>query len=285
MKILLILLIAFAILWFVRRVVNKFKVPKIGSMALFSGGVKCGKTTLAVATALSEYRARCRKVKRVNFFRKIFKKPLLEMPLLYSNIPLSVPYVPVTEDLLLRKKRFAYNCVVYIGEASLVADSQMVANMVLNERLLLFNKLIGHETKGGCLIYDTQCVSDCHYSIKRCLSEYIYVHHLVKWIPFFLIAYVQECRYSDDNSTITAQSEDVENTLRKVIFRKKVWKAFDCYCYSSFTDDLPVEDTVVNATTLKAGDIVSFRKSRLKGNVDINNLEIGGVKHYAKKKY
>ena len=264
---------------------NKFKVPKIGSMALFSGGVKCGKTTLAVATALSEYRARCRKVKRVNFFRKIFKKPLLEMPLLYSNIPLSVPYVPVTEDLLLRKKRFAYNCVVYIGEASLVADSQMVANMVLNERLLLFNKLIGHETKGGCLIYDTQCVSDCHYSIKRCLSEYIYVHHLVKWIPFFLIAYVQECRYSDDNSTITAQSEDVENTLRKVIFRKKVWKTFDCYCYSSFTDDLPVEDKVVNATTLKAGNIVSFRKSRLNGNVDINNLEIKGVKSYAKKKY
>lgn len=285
MKILLYLLVVLAILWFVRRIMNKFKVPKIGSMALFSGGVKCGKTTLAVATALSEYRARCRKVKRVNFFRKIFKKPLLEMPLLYSNIPLSVPYVPVTEDLLLRKKRFAYNCVVYIGEASLVADSQMVANMVLNERLLLFNKLIGHETKGGCLIYDTQCVADCHYSIKRCLSEYIYVHHLVKWIPFFLIAYVQECRYSDDNSTVTAQSEDVENSLRKVIFRKKVWNTFDCYCYSSFTDDLPVENNVVNATTLKAGNIVSFRKSRLNGNVDINNLEIKGVNFYAKKKY
>ena len=90
---------------------------------------------------------------------------------------------------------------------------------------------------------------------------------------------------SDDNSTITAQSEDVENTLRKVIFRKKVWKTFDCYCYSSLTDDLPVEDKVVNAPTLKACDIVSFRKSRLNGNVDINNLEIKGVKPYAKKKY
>lgn len=285
MKILLCLLVALAILWFVRRIMNKFKVPKVGSMVLFSGGVKCGKTSLALATALSEYRARCRKVKRVNFFRKVFKKPLLEMPLLYSNIPLIVPYVPVTEDLLLRKKRFAYNCVVYIGEASLVADSMMCKDLELNERLLLFNKLIGHETKGGCLIYDSQCVGDVHYSIKRCLSEYIYVHHLVKWIPFFLIAYVQECRYSDDNSTITAQSEDVENTLRRVIFRKKVWKTFDCYCYSSLTDDLPVEDTVTNASTLKAYDIVSFKKSRLNCNVDINNLENKGVKFYAKKKY
>lgn len=285
MKILLYLLVALAILWFVRKIMNKFKVPKIGSMVLFSGGVKCGKTSLALATAFSEYRARCRKVKRVNFFRKIFKKPLLEMPLLYSNIPLSVPYVPVTEDLLLRKKRFAYNCVVYIGEASLVADSMMCKDMELNERLLLFNKLIGHETKGGCLVYDSQCVGDVHFSIKRCLSEYIYVHHLVKWIPFFLIAYVQECRYSDDNSTITAQSEDVENTLRKVIFRKKVWKTFDCYCYSSLTDDLPVEDNVTNSSTLKAYNIVSFKKSRLKGNVDIDNLENKGVKFYAKKKY
>lgn len=285
MKILLYLLVVLAILWFVRRIMNKFKVPKVGSMVLFSGGVKCGKTSLALATAFSEYRARCRKVKRVNFFRKIFKKPLLEMPLLYSNIPLSVPYVPVTEDLLLRKKRFAYNCVVYIGEASLVADSQMCKDLELNERLLLFNKLIGHETKGGCLIYDSQCVGDVHYSIKRCLSEYIYVHHLVKWIPFFLVAYVQECRYSDDNSTITAQSEDIENTLRKVIFRKKVWKTFDCYCYSSLTDDLPVEDNVTNSSTLKAYDIVSFKKSRLKGNVDIDNLENKGVKFYEKKKY
>lgn len=287
-KILVWLFIVALVYWFVRKIINKFKVPKIGSMALFSGGVKCGKTTLAVATAMSEYRARCRKVKFKNFFRKIFRKPLLEMPLLYSNIPLSVPYVPVTEDLLLRKKRFAYNCVVYIGEASLVADSQMVADLKLNERLLLFNKLIGHETKGGCLIYDTQCVSDCHYSIKRCLSEYIYVHHLVKWIPFFLIAYVQECRYSDDNSTITAQSEDVENTLRKVIFRKRVWKTFDCYCYSSLTDNLPVEKNEISATSLKATNIVSFRKSRLYGGVETTKpkktIKYSGG-YYAKKKY
>ena len=64
-------------------------------------------------------------------------------------------YVPLTDDLLLRKKRFVYGSVIYVQEASLVADSQLIRDMDINERLMLFNKLIGHETKGGVIIYDT----------------------------------------------------------------------------------------------------------------------------------
>lgn len=251
-----------------RWIMSKFKVPKIGAMALVSGGVKCGKSTLSVAIVMSEYKKRTRRIKFRNFFRKMFGKPLQELPLIYSNIPLGVPYVELTDDLLLRKKRFVYGSVIYCCEASLVADSQLFKDMELNERLLLFNKLIGHETKGGCVIYDTQCIGDCHYSIKRCLSEYIYVHHLTKWIPFFLLAHVQECRYSDDKSTINVQDEDVENKLRRVIVPKSTWKKFDCYCYSSLTDDLPIENKVVKACDLKARKILSFKKSRLLGGVD-----------------
>lgn len=249
----------------VRWIMSKFKTPKVGAMALVSGGVKCGKSTLSVAIAISEFRKRTKRIKFANFFRKIFKKELLELPLLYSNVPLSVPYVPVTTDLLTRKKRFVYGSVIYICEASLVADSQLIKNADLNEQLLLFNKLIGHSTKGGCIIYDTQCISDVHYSIKRCLSEYFYVHHLTKWIPFFLLAYVQECRYSDDKSTITISDDDVEQKLRRVIIPKSTWKKFDCYCYSVLTDHLQEEKNVVVAESLKAENIVSFKQSRLKG--------------------
>lgn len=266
-SVVILLLIGLGIFLF-RWIMSKFKVPKVGAMALVSGGVKCGKSTLSVAIVLSEYRKRTRRIKFRNFFRKMFGKPLQELPLIYSNIPLGVPYVELTDDLLLRKKRFVYGSVIYCCEASLVADSQLFKNMELNERLLLFNKLIGHETKGGCVIYDTQCIGDCHYSIKRCLSEYIYVHHLTKWLPFFLLAYVQECRYSDDKSTINVNDEDVENKLRRVILRKSTWKKFDCYCYSSLTDDLPVENNVVVASDLKARKILSFKKSRLLGGVE-----------------
>lgn len=272
MKKILIVFIIFACLFVLNKILKKFKVPKIGSFALVTGGVKCGKSTLSVSIAISEHKARVRKTKIHNFFAKLFKKPLKDLPLLYSNVPLACPYVEITDELLLRKKRFVYNSVIYIQEASLVADSQLLKDKDINERLLLFNKLIGHETLGGCLIYDTQCISDLHYSMKRCLSEYIYIHHLTKWLPFILVAYVEENRYSDDGSVISTQNEDIEHKLRKVIISKRNWKYFDAYCYSCLTDDLAVEKNVINNTIqtkdLKAHRIFSFRQNFNKVGVE-----------------
>lgn len=273
MKYIIYLILICVVIHFVNKFLSRYKLPKVGSLALVSGGVKAGKTTFGVALAIREYRSRVRSVKINNFFRKLFKKPLRELPLLYSNIPLKMQYVPLTKDLLMRRCRFVYGSVIYVSECSLVADSQLVKNPILNEDLLYFNKLIGHETKGGCIIYDTQSVADCHYSIKRCLSEYFYVHHMVKWIPFFLVAYVQECRYSEDNSTISVSTDDIELHLRKVIIRKSVWKKFDCYCYSLLTDNLPVTDNVTIAEDLKCGNIVSFKDS-LKNRIGgVNNAK------------
>ena len=148
-----------------------------------------------------------------------------------------------------------------MNEASLVADSQLFRDMELNERLMLFNKLFGHETLGGMCIYDTQAIVDLHYSIRRCLSEYFYIHHLNKLIPFFLVAEVREERYCEDNSSINTYENDVEDCLKKVIIPKKIWKKFDAYCFSYLTDDLPVADNIiVGAKDLKAKDIVSFRE-------------------------
>lgn len=240
-------------------IIRKFKFPKVGAMAMITGGVKCGKSTFAVGLVMSEYRRRRRSVKFRNFFRKIFRIPLHDLPLIYSNIPLSIPYVPLTEDLLLRKKRFVYGSVIYVNEASLVADSQLIKDHNVNERLLLFNKLIGHELLGGCIIYDTQSISDVHYSIKRCLSDYFYIHHLSKWIPFFLVATIRECRYSEDGSVVEVNTSDVEDSLRKVIIRKSTWKKFDAYCFSSLTDNLPVANETVEADSLKVKKVFSFR--------------------------
>lgn len=269
-----VIFILIAVAWFFidKFILSKFKFAKVGSLALVTGGVKCGKSTTSVAIVRREYKARLKSVKFKNFFRKLFNRQLIDLPLVYSNVPLAMPYVPLTEDLLLRKKRFVYGSVIYVQEASLVADSQLIRDMDINERLMLFNKLIGHSTKGGCLIYDTQCIGDVHYSVKRCVSNYFYIHHLVKWIPFILIAKVQECRYSDDGSTISVNSEDVEETLKSVILSKRNWKYFDCYCYSVLTDDLPVENRVVynNIKTrdLKANNILSFRKLKKEGKLE-----------------
>lgn len=266
-KILIYFILICVALFFVHKFLSRFKFPKIGSLTLVTGGVKCGKSTFSVGLAIKDHKRNLRKVKFANFLRKLFRKKPFELPLLYSNVPLNCDYVPLTTDLLERKKRFAYRSTIYIQEASLVADSMLIKDMDLNERLLYFNKLIGHETCGGAIIYDTQCIGDLHYSIKRSTSNYFYIHHITKWIPFFLIAYVQECRYSDDGTVIQAQNQDTEDTLKRVIIPKKVWKKFDSYCYSYLTDNLPVETKLVNGKELKdlkARDIVTFKKNAIK---------------------
>lgn len=253
---LLILILVCILMFFIFKY---FKVLKIGSLSLVSGGVKTGKTTLAVYLATREYKKVLLRWK----IRKAFGCKE-EKPLLYSNIPLKQDFVLLDKDYLLRNKRFNYKSVILISEASLFADSQLIKNQDINEQLLLFNKLIGHETKGGKLIYDTQQIQDCHYSIKRSLSSYFYIHHINKWIPFFILAYVKEYRYSEDNSVIGTETEDIEDTLKKVFIPKSVWRKFDCYCYSILTDDLVSSPDITNGrvlhrSELKAETIPSFR--------------------------
>lgn len=244
---------------------KKFKFPVVGSLSLTTGAVKSGKTTFTLGLAISNYKRIHRRWRIRAFFCKLFKKPIPEEPLFYSNIPVSFPYVQVTTDLIERKKRFRYGSVVFINEASLLASNRDFNNLDLSERVMLFNKLIGHETRGGLLFYDTQAIGDMPAVTRRCLGQYFYVHHITKWIPFFLVAYVQEQRYSEDSSGNAASfaTGDIEDGLKRVIIPKSVWKKFDCYCYSVFTDNLPVESKIIilpKGSDLRCTNVVGFRE-------------------------
>lgn len=249
-----------------------FRVPTFGNLIVVSGAVKAGKSTMSFRLAQKQYQRQLWKYRFKRYIafpicKKILRKDVSkpEVPLFYSNIPCAVKnFSPLTEELILRTQRFRYGSVIYCDEASLVADSQLIKNIETNERLLLFNKLIGHETKGGYLIYNTQSIGDLHYAIKRCTGSYFYVHHNVK-LPGFVVMYFRELFFSDDmgtSSAINVSDKDIEHELRRIIVPKSVWKRFDCYCYSSFTDDLPVSDEVVviqKKDKKKVKEIVSFR--------------------------
>lgn len=257
-------LIIFIVLTFIFfKVASNFKSPANGALCLVNGGVKTGKTTYAVHVALKEYKARLRKYKIRKGILKFFgSKRKIEEPLLYSNIPIKgTKHILVVPELLTREFRFSYGSVILLSEFSLVADSQLVKDQILNEKLLEFFKLIGHETKGGCLIADTQSIADSHYSLRRCLDRHIYIYKTVKWLPFFLLMYVREERYAEDGTVVNAYAEDVEQSLQKVLVPKKVWKMFDCYCYSAMTDDKPIYAKVNTNKSLKCHDYVSFKKS------------------------
>lgn len=197
-----------------------------------------------------------------SFFKKSLRKVKLEKPLLYSNIPLfKQKYVLLTTDILLRKERMAYGSVVIMDEASLVADSQLIKDKNLNTQLLLFFKLFGHETKGGKLIVNTHCLSDLHYSLKRCTSSYYYVQHLTK-LPFVSRFSVREERYSDDGTVVNSYDKDVDKSMLSLFCLNGFYKKYDAFCYSVLTDNLSVRASLLYTADrgmLKSPNIVSFR--------------------------
>lgn len=255
--ILFILVIAVGVV--VALIVFKTKnIIPLGTITMCTGAVKTGKSTLAVHLALKSYRS-------VLFRYRICKYILhrdIEKPLLYSNIPLKCNFVPLTTDILLRKVRIARKSVVLIDEASLVADSQLIKDNVVNMQLLKFFKLFGHYSHGGSMIIDSQSISDLHYSIKRCLNNYIYIYRTYRVFPFFLAMKVVEQRYSDDGSIVSTQTGDVTENLKTVIVPKNVWKKFDTYCYSVLTDNKYLYADEVDSSLLvdlKSNNIPSFR--------------------------
>lgn len=263
MKTLIYIVLILIIMHFVNKFLSKYKFPKIGAVAFVTGAVKSGKSTFAYGLAESTYRRVHFRWRIRCFFCKLFKKELPEEPLFYSNIPVGIPYVKLTKKMLLRKTRCRFGSVVFIDEATLVADSQLIKNMELNERMTLFFKLFGHMSHNGTCIINSQTIADTHYSVKRSLGAYFYVHHITKWLPFFNLIHIRECLYSDDNtSLVNSVTRDAELDMRKVIVRKSVWKRFDSIAFSSLTDDLPVDDNLIvlgKKDSLKVEKITSFR--------------------------
>ena len=278
MEVLIYIAIALIVLFIVRKFLSKFKFPKIGALAVFVGGVKSGKSGVSVGCAISNWnrihrhwKFSCIFVKFINMFRRK-KLPLPEEPLIYSTIPLrGISYVQVTREHLLRKVRFNYKSVVLIDEASLIADSQLIKDKEINTELLLFFKLFGHETRGGKCIINTHCITDLHYALKRTTSQYFYMHHLSKYIPFITLAYMREERYSEDGTATNTYNEDLEDTMKRVLMRSSTFKRYDPYCFSVLTDNLPVKNKIRyngKKDSLKAEFIPSFRP-------EFYNLRIG----------
>lgn len=261
MKFLIWFILICVAIFFVRKFLNKFKLVKIGCLVPITGGVKSGKSTFSCFVVDKTYKRSLRSIKIKNFFRRLFKKKEQLLPVIYSNVPLNMDFIPVTRALLMREEKPIEGSVVYLQEASLVADSQLIKDKELNNDLLLFFKLCGHQ--GISVILDTQSTSDLHYAVKRSMSQTFYVRHIVKWIPFFLIAEVIEYNYSEDGSFTFAQTKDTDELVKRVIIPKRIWKKFDSRAYSVLTDDKPyVTEKLIKRGSLpdlKARKIISFR--------------------------
>lgn len=252
-----------------------FKIPKLKNIVFVDGSLGTGKTFLSVSLAVRKYKSNLRKYKIKKWLLKRLAKinnkyverlNKLEEPLLYSNIKLrNVPFVVVTKDLLCRDNfRFSKSSVLLLDEFSLVADQMRYKDSELNERLSEFFKLFRHEVGKDCLIViNSQSTSDLHYSLKYVLSDFFYIHSKMKF-PFFNFLRVEEVSYSADKgvSLVTTNNGDVENNIKYLAVCTRYFKRYDSYCYSIFTDSLPVYKKVVKYDkddSLKADMLVSFK--------------------------
>ena len=247
------ILIAAIILYIVYR--KNFKILKVPSVCLITGGVKTGKSLLSVYLAIKDYKHR-----HIKWWwaTKVFRKKL-EEPLFYTNVEirfksikkdkdgnyirvhhLDKNIVQIKLDHLMRIKRFNYKSVIYIQESSLMSDSMDWFDNDRNCELSLYNKLIAHETRGGALYYDTQSVLDNHYSMKRVCSTYTFIQKNLNLLLFHIL-YVREMINTENG--VNNFTDDVDTTTRKVLIPFWFHHKYNRYEFSYLTDELETDNT------------------------------------------
>lgn len=238
----IILIIMLVLLIFILvRLFSVFKVIKFGNLLLIDGTIKSGKSLLTIWLAIW-------KVKLYNLLHSKKKKIYI-----YSNIPLKCKYIPITLEMLERKERIINNSVVIFDEASLVADSMLYKDKDINETIQLFVKLFAHWSHGGTLIYNTQSFQDLHFDIKRCVSQYYTIINSRKGILFHMIELKKVLNVEE-------QKQISEDSI-KIYVPKFIYKYYDRYCFSIFTDNMPINKNICKGgKNLKQKKLITFRK-------------------------
>ena len=225
-----------------------FKVRKmpLDSLVMINGSVGAGKTSTAVNLAIKSHKKNLRKYyikKWLSFGRKVES----EKPCLYSNIPLfGVEYCPLTNDLILRKKRFAYKSIVLISESSLIANSMSFKDKKVNDRLTMFIKLIRHELHGTYarvpnMIVETQSINDNHFAFDRCIVQSLFIVKSIRFLPFVRLVKAREILNVQNVQNVVSNSVKDDSSFKWYIVPKKVFKMYDSFAYSMLTDNLSVD--------------------------------------------
>lgn len=255
------------------------RIPaNIGDVTEVTGGVKSGKTMCCVYWSSKQYKKNS--VKFYKNLKKALKKGRRapERPMYYSNMPVGDYSSELTQEHIQRAKRFNYGSIVYINEASIVNGSMDFKNPIINDRLLEFYKLIAHElgTHGkyskakGYLWIDTQAPEDCHYAVKRSVSSVLFIRKSVKFIGCHFI----QIQVLHPNLNVYEQSQEDESTVAPWMSEKPHWyliphyptfKLYDCYAYSSLTDDKDTKN-VENPESLKIRKLLRAARSEVQNN-------------------
>lgn len=254
---LIIIGLTILLLWFFIFKVKHLKTPDV---YMVDGGVKVGKSLVAVKLAVTQYRKNMIRyyigsffINLINKFRKLRKKPLkrsLEKPMLYSNMPLyKVKYNAFTLDILELKVRCPHKSVFLLDEASLIADSMTAYGQTksekewidyVNEKLTMFLKVgVSHGHHGSFCVYNSQNVVDLHFAFRRCTSTYLFISKR-RSFPFFCLMDVRELVHDESRDVQNVYTKDVDVDNKPLFVSKKWYKYYDRYYLDCLFKDLPL---------------------------------------------
>lgn len=252
------------LLWFFIFKVKHLKTPDV---YMVDGGVKTGKSLVSVKLAITQYwknliryYLRLPFIKLINHFRKKHNskknctniKSLIvpEKPMLYSNMPLfRVKFNYLSLDILEMKVRCPNKSVFLLDEASLIADSMTAFGVTklekehvdyVNEKLTLWLKIgVSHGGKGSTCIYNSQNVSDLHFSFRRCTSTYLMIYKNRKF-PFFCLLQCRELIHDESNDVVNTQTQDIDDDSKPLFVSKRWYKYYDRYYLYCLFKNLPI---------------------------------------------
>ena len=291
---LLIFGLVFFLYWRFRK---NFKVLITNCVCLITGAPKTGKDLLQNDVAPAKFKKFHRRWSFKRFIFKIFRKKFdEEEPMFYVNYEFSFRnyrkartrkvhkldrcICQITKEHLLREVRFNYKSVISLTECSLVNDNMLSVRTIkdgdVNIPLSLFYKLIGHETKGGMLYFNTQALQDLHYAPKRVCSNFFFIQKNVNFLGLFHVLYVREMISQDLGSNNFI--DDIDTTTRKYIVPFWVHRRYNRYEFSKFTDDLPVKNNPYD----KESGLVSFNEEYIvKADLRVKDVVVQNDDHTA----
>lgn len=290
----IILIIIFVILFIIFKRSKKFNFD---STVMINGCIGSGKSLLSVKIVCNSInKAHAIWWRRRYIWSKIFRKMKYEEePLLYSNIPIkSRFYVPLDNDILLRKKRMHYHSVLFIDESSLLATSLDYKDKDLSEELSLFLKLVRHSVRGSYrnllgtypnVIINTQSKNDNHFAFDRTINQVLYLTKSIS-IPFFKVIWCRDLLLID--SVVNDFDDDVKESIssRWFLIPKKYFKKYDSFAYEFLTRDKVKVEQLEHLKNINVKDIEKFYIPSFHNWKEINNSNISldqiKIKFYVK---
>lgn len=222
-----------------------FRLPSFNTINFIDGTNGVGKTEVCV------YWSRRAKKRQLLFWKyiepiicKIFRRKRDKQPYLYSNLAMKdTPFVRANIDLLTRENyRCSKNSILLLDEMSLVADQNIYGKEFAEacEKMRDFWKLCRHEGFKYVFV-NSQNISSVNYTLKDCISNYIYIHHRKNIrILGFSIIYYYEMAYSRDDKNIMNTFSNRDSDFKKCIVPNSIFRKYDSRAYSIFTDNFLV---------------------------------------------